>query len=103
MPHKTIHIPGDGEIEDRRNHEISEWARWIIGGLLGAALMMGSGALGWLMNHEHRMTRVEDGQINGTVADRQMREDFDQARKEAREDVKEMKADIKELLQRTRR
>lgn len=80
-----------------------DWLRWFLGLLVTVTLMIASGALGWVMNHEKRVTTLEGAAINGvSEADKLLRHDVEQLRKEYREDVREVKADIKTLLERRR-
>lgn len=84
-------------------HDHGDWVRWFVGLVITVTLMVASGALGWVMNHEKRVTTLEGAAINGvSEADKLLRHDVELLRKEYREDVREIKGDIKQLLERRR-
>lgn len=68
--------------------------------LASIALPLVSGALWGVVNHEHRMTAVEQAVPELRESDRQLRTDMKEMKDDIRSDVKEMKADIKKLLER---
>lgn len=84
-------------------HDHGDWVRWFLGLVVTVTLMLASGAMGWVMNHEKRVTTLEGAAINGvSEADKQLKHEMELLRKEYREDVKEIKGDIKLLLERRR-
>jgi hypothetical protein len=71
---RTVRIPGDGTIEDRRHVDYGVWVRWVIGGIcIGLAFVAGV-----LRNHENRITTQE-----------QMVSDHKDAQKISDQDVKD--------------
>ena len=83
----------DLEIERRRNTDKHDWWKTLLSTISAVLIALVSWALATLREQEHRMTTVE-------VEQKALKSSTETFRDGIKEDIRELKADVKELLQR---